>query len=78
MYDLAVELARASGRFAIDDGELILGVIVEGILQALLDVATAIGLMLDIPSRGAPQRLFGRKRIGCSQLCLILCKSSSL
>src|ERR1700728_946156 len=67
-HGLAMELARASGGFAIDGGELILGVIVEGILQTLLDVAAAVGLMLDIPSCGAPECLLGRKRIGVAKL----------
>ena len=54
-HRLAMEYARAFGRFAIDCGELILGVVFERILKTPLHLSTAVRLVFDVPSRGPPQ-----------------------
>ena len=65
-YCFAMECARAFSRFAIDCGELILGVVVERVLKTPLQITTPFGLVFEIPSRGASQRLFGREGIAIS------------
>src|SRR5712672_2496491 len=69
---LTAKRARTLCSVAIDRGELIFGFIVKGILQALFDFAAAFGLVLEVPSRSAPNRFFGWERITIAQLLLDL------
>ena len=59
-HRLAMECAGPCRRFPIDRGKLILGIVVERILKTPLEVTTALGLVFEIPSHGASQRLFRR------------------
>src|SRR5262249_31168788 len=63
----AMERLGALHRIAIDRGELIFRVVVEGILEALLDLASALRRMLDVPASGSPKGIGRRHRIVVSQ-----------
>src|SRR5271156_3937298 len=68
----AMELSCTGGRVAIDRGKLVLGIIVKWVLETLLDIAAAFGLVFNVPSGGAPQRFLRRQRIAISELLLDL------
>ena len=67
-----MECPCARHRVTINCREVVFGLVIERILQALLDVAAALGLMLDIPACRAAQRLLGRQRIAVAELLLNL------